>query len=331
MGYNKCLIWGTPSSKIDFGNGIDSVTEDSPRTGGVYAIARSAMYGIEKMSAKDKALLTTWLVNQRRFQQEVPVITSETIKKIETQKSLSVSERADNLLKYMSSTTDHIAQLISVRILGPKEEDNLFDGNNEVAARLAAHSETVNYEDIYYLLNYLESQKYIDRKGGKIQCTITPEGHSYLYKLDTKAIDSKQAFVAMWFDDSMISIYEEGIAKGIEDAGYQPVRIDKKDHNNKIDDEIIAEIHRSRFLVADFTHGEAGMRGGVYYEAGYAHGLNIPVIFTCRQKLLDNQEIHFDTRQYNHIGWENTGDLRKQLANRISATIGDGPLKGGVK
>ena len=57
----------------------------------------------------------------------------------------------------------------------------------------------------------------------------------------------------MWFNTSMNDAYEEGIALAIEDAGYKPVRIDRKDHNNKIDDEIIAEIRRSRFLVADFT------------------------------------------------------------------------------
>ncbi|MCW5608337.1 MAG: hypothetical protein KIT26_09815 [Nitrosomonas sp.] len=103
------------------------------------------------------------------------------------------------------------------------------------------------------------------------------------------------------------------------------MRIDQKNHNNKIDDEIIAEIKRSRFVVADFTQGDSGARGGVYYEAGFAHGLNMPVIFTCRADALNN--VHFDTRQYNHIVWENIDALRNQLAQRISATIGDGPKR----
>jgi nucleoside 2-deoxyribosyltransferase len=129
----------------------------------------------------------------------------------------------------------------------------------------------------------------------------------------------------MWFDASMSKAYNKGIALGVEDAGYKPIRIDRKDHNNKIDDEIIAEIRRSRFLVADFTQGDAGTRGGVYYEAGFAHGLNIPVIFTCREDVID--KVHFDTRQYNHIKWKTPDELRSRLAQRISATIGDGPLR----
>ena len=90
----------------------------------------------------------------------------------------------------------------------------------------------------------------------------------------------------MWFDRSMDSLWKEGIKPGIEDAGYEAVRIDRKEHVNKIDDEIIAEIRRSRFVVADFTHGRGGMRGGVYYEAGFAHGMDIPVIFSCKKSII---------------------------------------------
>jgi hypothetical protein len=43
----------------------------------------------------------------------------------------------------------------------------------------------------------------------------------------------------------------------------------------------------------------------------------------CRKDMID--KIHFDTRQYAHIVWENETDLAKQLKNRILATIGQGP------
>ncbi|HUN96136.1 MAG TPA: hypothetical protein VMU69_07850 [Bradyrhizobium sp.] len=105
------------------------------------------------------------------------------------------------------------------------------------------------------------------------------------------------------------------------------MRIDKKEHGNKIDDEIIAEIRRSRFIVADFTCAligkskfrEAVARGGVYYEAGFAQGLGIPVIWTCRADCIDY--VHFDTRQYPHIVWSETTELRSKLTNRIRAII----------
>ena len=129
----------------------------------------------------------------------------------------------------------------------------------------------------------------------------------------------------MWFDPSMNEPYEYGLAAGVRDAGYDPYRVDRSHYNDKIDDKIITEIRRSRFLVADFTCGSTGVRGGVYYEAGFAHGLRIPVIFTCRSDVI--RDVHFDTRQYNHITWETAVELRDKLSLRITATLGDGPLR----
>ena len=102
------------------------------------------------------------------------------------------------------------------------------------------------------------------------------------------------------------------------------LRIDRKPDVDKIDDEIIAEIRRSRFLVADFTHGDKGARGGVYYEAGFAYGLGKPVIYTCRADMVDY--LHFDTRQYAHILWETPEELREGLKNKIVARIGEGTV-----
>ena len=127
----------------------------------------------------------------------------------------------------------------------------------------------------------------------------------------------------MWFDGVMDGVYEEGVEPAIGAAGYKPMRIDRKQDVIKIDDEIIAEIRRSRFLIADFTHGKHGARGGVYFEAGFALGLGIPVIYTCREDAIDS--IHFDTRQYHHTAWKDPADLRDKLAKRILAIIGEGP------
>ena len=129
----------------------------------------------------------------------------------------------------------------------------------------------------------------------------------------------------MWFDESMDRACSEGTRPAIEDAGYEPVRINQRDHLNMIDDQIITEIRRSQFLVADFTHGEGGARGGVYYDAGFAHGPDLSVLFTCRTDALN--KAHFDTRQYPHIVWHSRDELRDRLSRRISAILGDGPLK----
>lgn len=96
----------------------------------------------------------------------------------------------------------------------------------------------------------------------------------------------------------MDSVAINSFEKAISDAGYEPMRIDRREHNGKIDDQIIVEIKKSKFVVCDFT----GHRGGVYFEAGFAMGLGKPVIWCCKEDYFN--DLHFDTRQYNHIKWE---------------------------
>ena len=129
-------------------------------------------------------------------------------------------------------------------------------------------------------------------------------------------LESKQAFVAMWFDECMDGIFKNGIEAIENDTGFKMFRVDKIQFNDeKICDKIISKIKESRFLIADVTE----QRQAVYFEAGYAMGMGLPVIWTCKES--DKNECCFDTRQYNHIFWKDAEDLRTQLKERILATI----------
>ncbi|MFH1288314.1 MAG: hypothetical protein ABII25_06420 [bacterium] len=98
-------------------------------------------------------------------------------------------------------------------------------------------------------------------------------------------------------------------------------------------------------MVCDLT----GYRGGVYFEAGFAYGLGLDVIYTCRKdwlkdeilkdesgndikSLFDNnggkisilkEGVHFDLAHRNRIEWEpdKPEDFRIKLENRIKALI----------
>lgn len=131
-------------------------------------------------------------------------------------------------------------------------------------------------------------------------------------------LDSAQVFVAMSFSDNMRSLYTDAIQPALDGVGYRAYRVDHEPHIERIDAKIISEIKKSRFLVADVTDQKAG----VYYEAGYAHGLGIPVIWTVRKDDLKN--VHFDTRQYAHIVWKDAAHLREELGPLIEAVIGRG-------
>ena len=308
----RCAIWNTVA--IDESEpGRDGYMLDSPRAGGRYFITGSAAAMVGSRDERLKARLTTWLVDQRRLGSRCPEVMNTSIETAARYRDLTVQQRVDRLLGFIAEQTPRIGAAFSLN-------------NQRITCAAMAWSESTDMEEVRFLLNYIVKHGWLEAEdSGPDRYILTIDGHARLAELEDKHTGSSRAFVAMWFDPSMNDAWERGIEPGIEDAGYRPIRIDKAEFNDRIDDEIIAEIRRSRFLVADFTQDGERARGGVYYEAGFAHGLGLPVIFTCRKDVIDDGLIHFDTRQYKHIAWETPEDLRKRLAERIAATIGDGP------
>jgi len=115
------------------------------------------------------------------------------------------------------------------------------------------------------LLKFMDEMKFLQKQSvssSGIEFIIAPGGWERISSLQAKSPESRQGFVAMWFADEMDGFYWEAIKPAIEASGFDCKRIDTVEHNNKICDEIIGEIRKSRFIVADFT----GQRGGVYFE-----------------------------------------------------------------
>lgn len=171
-------------------------------------------------------------------------------------------------------------------------------------------------DEAAFYINQLAEVGYVRFDGGAL---ITAKGFQRLEDLKRTGRSSSFAFVAMWFNPSMNAIYDDAIAPAIRGAGYRPIRVDRVEHVNRIDDEIIGRIKASRFLVADFS----GQRQGVYFEAGMMLGLGRTVIWMCKEEEL--KETHFDTRQYNFINYKTVDEARKRLYDRIMAIEGAGP------
>ena len=321
-GSEECLIWPGFPAKFHGVEGRKRLTNvsGSPRAGGDYAIRDQAAAVLARTSDRIedavRARLTTMLIEARRQGVEWPEVTTKLIKRAEQSPNLPVAERSDRLLLFLGDITRAIGR--NVRILS--KGTGL---RHSTMMELQAMSESVEDQEVEFLVKYLqgaglvEFSKFDEGSDGGYDAVVTVAGHNRIAELSSRT-DSAQAFVAMWFDDTMKDIYNKWFVPAIEGAGYRPFRIDLLDYTGKIDDEVIAQIRRSRFLVADFTHerGET-VRGSVYYEAGFAHGLNIPVIFTARK----GSDVHFDLSHHNRIEWEDN-DLPKlcnALKNRILA------------
>ncbi len=316
-----CPIWGTKAS-IGPADGRDGSYVDSPRAGGKYFISDTAQIVISDLSDREKAKITTWIIDQHNLGNRIPEITSYLINESKNRRELRVDERLYRFLNYIKLSTPRIGQVF------------LFSGRSteEMAiqnALSAAWSESIDNSEVEFLRQCLNEEKLVKFNPSGTLLTLTSKGHLSTEWNINEEID--QAFIAMWFSEETENAYHLGIHPAISESGFRPLRIDQKEHNNKIDDEIVAEIRKSRFVVADFTCGAIEIngelhtiaRGGVYYEAGFAQCLGIPVIWCCRKDQIET--VHFDTRQYNHIVWETPEELRRALKNRIEAVIGTGP------
>jgi len=184
-----------------------------------------------------------------------------------------------------------------------------------------------------------------ENANGDERITLTFEGWKKFGELEEAREESNTAFVAMWFSKATAK-FRDVAKKAITEAGYdEPIIIDAYEHNNYIMDEVIDQIRHAKFIIADFTcvpetvaDGKitGGVRGGVYFEAGFAKGLGKEVIVTCKDDEEAKKRRHFDIEQINTLFWqENSGklidsqgnDFQKRLADRIKATVGRGKNK----
>jgi hypothetical protein len=234
-------------------------------------------------------------------------IDSYNIEKLSEIRTPSFHEKADKLLLCLEKMSSYAGEALPL--------DNAWF-SMAWAVNEKELLEITKYLGINDKLIYEHLESTLDSRYFK----IGPEGWSYLDSIRSINAQSTQGFVAMWFSDEMQHIYYDVISEGIQNAGYKPHRVDQREHNDKIDDEIIAQIRSSRFVLADFT----GQRGGVYYEAGFAKGLGVEVIWTCREDEVD--QLHFDIRQYNCILWslDKLDEFRDKIKYRIEAILGHG-------
>jgi len=169
--------------------------------------------------------------------------------------------------------------------------------------------------DNYYIKgkihSYVSGENEFDFRG------FTFDGLQYIESLDQPNKSSKNIFVAFNFSDDLNTIFNTHVKEAIEELGltYTIVNQSSTDHNKAISDEIIAKLKSSRIVIADFTNH----RNSVYFEAGFAMGMKIPIIWTCQEGHEDN--LSFDTRQYPHLVWSDGEDLKKQISDRIQVII----------
>jgi nucleoside 2-deoxyribosyltransferase len=254
----------------------------------------------QPLEKRQAATASGWIAESRP-----PLITTYDLPRLRTLRAPSVQSRFDRLLLKLRNETPVLGSPISI--------------DEHCLPSYVAATYSWGGGELRFLIESLISRGLVT--GDWRNPVLSHNGYAYVDEHLAKNAESPIGFCAMWFDDEVLPLWEMAIEPGIDAAGYEPLRLDRHEHNNRIDDEIIASIRRARFLVTDLTKH----RPGVYFEAGLAMGLGLPVIWMVRDDELN--ATHFDNRQFNFIVWtpDKLEEAKARLSNRIEATIGKGP------
>ena len=272
---------------------------------GEYRIESKAFEMMDRYARHDGSRMNLfgWVRNQNN-QGTVPTITSDILERVASRPLPSVAERADLLLLEIVRSQTVLDDSVDIRAPHFNSASYSHDDGDVLA--------------LSQMLCSLGVTRVADHANLSV-LLVTYEGYKRADDLKKRPLYSTTSFVAMRFLPDLDDAYDHGISPAVINAGYKPIRVDKTQHVKRIDDEIISRIRASALVIADFTDHSPG----VYFEAGFALGLGLPVIWTCRKDHME--ELHFDIRQYNCIDWETPKELAARLQPRIEAIVGKGP------
>lgn len=280
---------------------------------GKYILSNSVAYG-----SKLPHTASSWIWEQNKVDGRPPKITTDIYEKLKNIPDKTISSKLEAFMQEIGHRASlEIGQGITIQ---PQSEKQWL---SVTWAKDCDELQAIAQEAIDSDLIAGKVQAFM---GGDV-CSwntyitnITFKGRHFIESMGQSGGNSNKVFMAFHFTDEMKESFEMTTKRAVTDASngkLEAVRVGTSSTptDTKIDDALIAMLKASKVVIADFT----GQRQAVYYEAGYAMGMGIPVIWTCRADEVD--KLSFDTRQYPHILWEDEEDLYKQLTERLSAQI----------
>jgi nucleoside 2-deoxyribosyltransferase len=239
-----------------------------------------------------------------------------------------IREQNDEFNNIPELSREKIQQIINLPDKTIKEQFNLFllnlykDNWNNDLEILRIKSWIKDLEILYKIAKKANEKKFTNIgfvMGGNnfiFHEKLTFDGISYVESLQQPNQNSKKIFLAFKFNDKNKTIFNN-LADQIRELELNPIIVNQyiTGHNEKIGDKIISELKSSKILIADLTEHSQN----VYYEIGYAMGMGIPVILTCKKNEIDN--LAFDINQYPVFDWKDEKELVEKVINRIKVII----------
>ena len=252
------------------------------------------------------------------------------IKRMKSEKSNRALDAQNRIIKYLGDRSNLLGSWIHV-------------GEN-------FHQELImKLEELEYLFESMQEHGLLEEDDRTTSARtsfndvrLSFEGWEKYEYLKISNFDSNMVFIAMWYDNKTQKL-RECLKSAVDNAGYDPIIVDERLYIGNIMNYVLGRIKESKFIIADFTVNpenptnipknddekevsriQGGTRGGVYYEAGFAKGLGLKVIHTCKDDNISRSRLHFDIEQEKTIFWKDeyvkTFDIRSEKERRENPT-----------
>lgn len=165
-----------------------------------------------------------------------------------------------------------------------------------------------NLQELVYIIDKLINEQLLIREGMTFK--LTKKGWSEAVA-SARGKRIKPCFVLISDVEDFRTEWLERIFPKIEQCGYQPrlLTLTKTQNSEQYSLELIAD---SKLIIADLT----GQSPEVYFAAGYALGLGIPVIWTVNSSNAD--KLFVCTKDIRPIVWDSAEELEVILQQRLS-------------
>lgn len=249
----------------------------------------------------------------RRMQRnkEWPRVPSDLIdrmRKDEQERNLpDPAEQADNMVLWVGDTQRHSGTLIPLNYNNSRAVVGAFDDRG-----------------VLFISEALREQGLakVDTASDEGTIRLTFAGWQRYHQLKRLSTSGPRAFMAMPFGNEILNdLFRNHFKPAVALTGFDLQRLDEEPKAGFINNRLLVEIRRARFLVADLTDWNAG----AYWEAGFAEGLGKPVIYTCEREIFKTKGTHFDTNHHQTVLWDAAEPAKavEDLKATIRATLPD--------
>ena len=250
---------------------------DSPRAGGLYRMTEEAFSSIQlnPLSKTQKLKISEWIRFRRRNEARVPVVTLEVIDSLTNSSDdtpSSISVRAQKLLQYIIEETENIGDQVPI-------------GKYGYEALIV--SESVEWTEIFFLLNELTNQNLIDyndtRDPAKCLPVVTAEGHAHIQEPSVVQRESTmRVFISHSGKDatlakSLVKLLQKSMRLSSDDIRCSSVDGYRLPGGVSTDERLRSEVHDAELIVGLITPDSIKSLY-VAFELGARWGAKKPMI-----------------------------------------------------